>query len=159
MSVATELGRGVAREAGVRLDIPRDGEPEAVWRHFESAVADVRASGRQAILLRAASPVTPNNLERLRRIMARDEQEQPPLHWLVIDDVVLARRTNADGVVFTKPPAPMSYSRTREVLGSSRFIAEMVSSMTQDASEGSVDRGEVDLLIVTEGAPETHAGH
>lgn len=139
----------VTWEPGIHLEIPTTADP-AAWLGFETSVAAAaRGSGNGALLLHAARSLTPANIARVRQIM---EAKLPPgtgLHWLVVDDVVLARSTNADGVLFTQHPTKLSYSRTREVLGSSRYIARLVSSAEESPKiDDEPGRDEIDLLIV-----------
>jgi hypothetical protein len=145
----------------VELTIPRDSSQSRAWDDFESGIRNAMESGKRAILLRAPVMVAADGIGRIRRLIssslrptntlaATSNSPSAAMRWLVIDDLVLAKSTGADGVIFSSRPAQSSYSRAREVLGSKGFIGRLIDQSDSDTADTcSTEPGseEIDLFV------------
>lgn len=119
---------------------------------FRTTLEQAIAGGARTVVLRPNDSLTKNEINQLRGLLtdlcASAGNQIPTKQFLCMieDDILLAKRLMAHGVLFTQEPKSCSFQRVREVLGSSQLIGLSIHSTNETPQ--TVDDEEIDFYYL-----------
>jgi thiamine monophosphate synthase len=105
------------------------GNSAAEREQFRSDYKRALDNGNTTFLVWASNAPNSQGVEDLRKLVDASHKvcasNQDRVRCLIVDNILLAKKVRADGVIFSKPPGT-SYARAREVLGSHLVIGRLI---------------------------------
>lgn len=135
------------------LFLPHGDSPED-REQFRSAYQRALDNGSTTFLVWASHAPNSQGIEELRTLLDASHKLSAPaqdrVRCLIVDNILLAKKVRADGVIFSKPPGT-SYARAREVLGSHLVIGRLIpKTEVNRVYEQEAHSDQIDFLVYSE---------